>query len=118
MNHVHLCVILTLHSQHWRFSGSTALFELDPRQLLLFVQSFGIPVASMSRLLLYLDAAAESNPAGLIQMVQTMADASYISRLIHVQRMRGAEGGDKFYRLLTEGGSIPGQSTLHLEHEK
>ena len=87
-------------------------FELDPRQLLLFVQSFGIPVNSMSCLLVYLDAAAEADPATLIQTVQTMADPVYISQLIHIQRMRGAEAGDKFYSLLTDGGTILGAETV------
>ncbi len=40
----------------------TALRELDSQQLVLFIQSFGIPVASMSKLLGALDSAAERNP--------------------------------------------------------
>ena len=35
----------------------SALHDLEPQQLLLFVQSFGIPVSSMSKLLQYLDQA-------------------------------------------------------------
>ncbi len=40
----------------------TALRELEPQQLVLFIQSFGIPVASMSKLLGVLDAAAARDP--------------------------------------------------------
>ncbi len=40
----------------------TALRELDAQQLVLFIQSFGIPVPSMSKLLGALDAAAERDP--------------------------------------------------------
>ncbi|KAK7113352.1 integrator complex subunit 1-like isoform X2 [Littorina saxatilis] len=84
-----------------------ALFELDPRQLLLFVQSFGIPVNSMSYLLAYLDRVSESDPGHLSEMCQTMADPTYISRMINVQRLRGAMAGEKFYSLLTGGASMP-----------
>ncbi|XP_076458972.1 integrator complex subunit 1-like isoform X2 [Babylonia areolata] len=94
-----------------------ALSELDPRQMLLFVQSFGIPVSSMSHLLLYLDAATESDPVTLMQIVQAMNDPSYISRLIHIQRMRGAQGGDKFYGLVTEGGTMPANTSEETKME-
>ena len=38
---------------------------MEPGQLLLFVQSFGIPVQSMSRLLQCLDTAVEDDPEGM-----------------------------------------------------
>lgn len=43
----------------------TALQDLEPQQLLLFVQSFGIPVSSMSKLLQYLDQAVSHDPQSL-----------------------------------------------------
>ncbi|KAG7262275.1 hypothetical protein CRUP_024973 [Coryphaenoides rupestris] len=46
-----------------------ALHDLEPQQLLLFVQSFGIPVASMSKLLQYLDQAVAHDPHTLEQNI-------------------------------------------------
>ena len=43
----------------------TALQDLEPSQLLLFVQSFGIPVYSMSKLLQCLDNAVTMDPDAL-----------------------------------------------------
>lgn len=48
---------------------STALQDLEPQQLLLFVQSFGIPVSSMSKLLQYLDQAVSHDPQTLEQNI-------------------------------------------------
>ncbi|XP_025095936.1 integrator complex subunit 1-like isoform X2 [Pomacea canaliculata] len=83
---------------------TAALQELDPRQLILFVQSFGIPVSSMSCLLKCLDNTAESDPNALHHVV---TDPAYIAKLIHIQHLRGVTTGEKFYSLLTEGGTIP-----------
>lgn len=47
----------------------TALQDLEPQQLLLFVQSFGIPVSSMSKLLQYLDQAVSHDPQTLEQNI-------------------------------------------------
>lgn len=46
-----------------------ALQDLEPQQLLLFVQSFGIPVSSMSKLLQYLDQAVTHDPQTLEQNI-------------------------------------------------
>lgn len=43
----------------------SALQDLEPQQLLLFVQSFGIPVSSMSKLLQYLDQAVSHDQSSL-----------------------------------------------------
>jgi hypothetical protein len=40
-----------------------ALSDLEPQKLVLFIQSFGIPVASMSKLLLKLDRIVQVNAA-------------------------------------------------------
>ncbi|XP_065826439.1 integrator complex subunit 1-like [Oscarella lobularis] len=73
---------------------------LDSSQLdeaVIFVQSFGIPVQSMSFLLQKLDDAATSNRDALELAVNDNSDSPiYLSRLVDVERMRGAKGGDQF----------------------
>ena len=64
------------------------------QELLLFVQSFGIPVYSMSKLLQCLDNAVTMDPDALEQSV---IDKAYMAQLIEVQHLRGAGGGEKFY---------------------
>ncbi|XP_048256851.1 integrator complex subunit 1-like [Haliotis rufescens] len=78
---------------------NSALQELEPAQLLLFVQSFGIPVASMSKLLTCLDNAVGLDPTGLEQAV---LDKVYMAQLIEIQHKRGAKGGEKFNLMLTQ----------------
>ncbi|XP_073504214.1 integrator complex subunit 1 isoform X1 [Phyllobates terribilis] len=79
-----------------------ALQDLEPQQLLLFVQSFGIPVSSMSKLLQYLDQAVSHEPQALEQNIM---DKNYMAHLVEVQHERGATGGQTFHSLLTA--SIP-----------
>ncbi|KAM8962294.1 integrator complex subunit 1 isoform 2-T2 [Pelodytes ibericus] len=79
-----------------------ALQDLEPQQLLLFVQSFGIPVSSMSKLLQYLDQAVSHEPQTLEQNIM---DKNYMAHLVEVQHERGATGGQTFHSLLTA--SIP-----------
>lgn len=79
-----------------------ALQDIEPAQLLLFVQSFGIPVASMSRLFTCLDKAVGAD-AGLIE--DAVEDKAYMAQLIEIQHLRGVVGGDIFYKLLTK--SLP-----------
>ncbi|XP_062303542.1 integrator complex subunit 1 isoform X1 [Osmerus eperlanus] len=79
-----------------------ALQDLEPQQLLLFVQSFGIPVSSMSKLLQYLDQAVSHDPQTLEQNIM---DKTYMAQLVEVQRERGATGGHTFHTLLSS--SIP-----------
>lgn len=76
-----------------------ALRDLDPNQLVLFIQSFGIPVQSMSKLLACLDEAVEYDEEAVVQAV---VDKAYMSQLVEVQHQRGAVGGERFYRLLGE----------------
>ncbi|XP_045849161.1 integrator complex subunit 1 isoform X1 [Meles meles] len=75
-----------------------ALQDLEPQQLLLFVQSFGIPVSSMSKLLRYLDQAVAHDPQTLEQNIM---DKNYMAHLVEVQHERGASGGQTFHSLLT-----------------
>uniref|UniRef100_K9IQL1 Uncharacterized protein n=1 Tax=Desmodus rotundus TaxID=9430 RepID=K9IQL1_DESRO len=75
-----------------------ALQDLEPQQLLLFVQSFGIPVSSMSKLLQCLDQAVAHDPQTLEQNIM---DKNYMAHLVEVQHERGASGGQTFHSLLT-----------------
>ncbi|XP_029802983.1 integrator complex subunit 1 isoform X2 [Suricata suricatta] len=75
-----------------------ALQDLEPQQLLLFVQSFGIPVSSMSKLLRHLDQAVAHDPQTLEQNIM---DKNYMAHLVEVQHERGASGGQTFHSLLT-----------------
>ncbi|MBN3285694.1 INT1 protein, partial [Polyodon spathula] len=75
-----------------------ALQDLEPQQLLLFVQSFGIPVSSMSKLLQYLDQAVSHDPQTLEQNIM---DKNYMAHLVEVQHERGATGGRTFHTLLS-----------------
>lgn len=76
-----------------------ALQDIEPSQLLLFVQSFGIPVKSMSQLLVSLDHVVTSDPTILDQAVE---DKSYMAQLIDIQHMRGAKGGERFRKMLSD----------------
>ncbi|KAJ8037540.1 Integrator complex subunit 1 [Holothuria leucospilota] len=84
-----------------------ALQDLEPAQLVLFVQSFGIPVQSVSKLLAHLDAAVDQMPSALEQAV---ASKAYMARLVEVQQMRGATGGSRFKKLL-----LPDQPPTELD---
>ncbi|XP_062945726.1 integrator complex subunit 1 isoform X1 [Cynocephalus volans] len=82
-----------------------ALQDLEPQQLLLFVQSFGIPVSSMSKLLQYLDQAVAHDPQTLEQNImdksKSQGPPDYMAHLVEVQHERGASGGQTFHSLLT-----------------
>uniref|UniRef100_A0A7N5ZTP9 Integrator complex subunit 1 n=1 Tax=Anabas testudineus TaxID=64144 RepID=A0A7N5ZTP9_ANATE len=89
-----------------------ALQDLEPQQLLLFVQSFGIPVSSMSKLLQYLDQAVSHDPQTLEQNIM---DKHYMAHLVEVQHERGATGGHTFHALLSS--SLPPQRvTMEMAH--
>uniref|UniRef100_A0A3Q3GD68 Integrator complex subunit 1 n=1 Tax=Labrus bergylta TaxID=56723 RepID=A0A3Q3GD68_9LABR len=79
-----------------------ALHDLESEQLLLFVQSFGIPVSSMSKLLQYLDQAVSHEPQTLEDCIM---DKHYMAHLVEVQHERGATGGHTFHSLLSS--SLP-----------
>ena len=71
----------------------SALHELEPDQLVLFIQSFGIPVASMTKLLNALDKIVVSEFEGVNKAVM---DKTYMGQLVKVQHERGAIGGQIF----------------------
>lgn len=67
-----------------------ALLDLTPDQIVLFVQNFGTPVNSMSKLLALLDRA-------VIEQFETVKLAilnkAYLAQLIEIQQARGAKNG-------------------------
>ncbi|KAK3607441.1 hypothetical protein CHS0354_035142 [Potamilus streckersoni] len=89
-----------------------ALEDLEPAQLLLFVQSFGIPVPSMSKLLQCLDNSVTLDPTALKEAV---VDKAYMAQLIEVQHRRGAQGGNKFYQLLSDS---PSSQDITVEEDR
>lgn len=74
-----------------------ALKDLEPQQLVLFIQSFGIPVPSMSKLLHTLDAGVQIDPDSVGEAV---LDKTYMAQLVEVQHRRGATGGLVFVQVL------------------
>ncbi|CAG7822634.1 unnamed protein product [Allacma fusca] len=81
---------------------SSALQDLEADQLMLFVQSFGVPTQSMTALLYCLDKAVDENPDKVSRAIQ---DAQYMNTLVELQWKRGAIGGEKFSALLKK---VPG----------
>ncbi|XP_014664125.1 PREDICTED: integrator complex subunit 1-like [Priapulus caudatus] len=77
-----------------------ALRDLEPSQLVLFVQSFGIPVTSMDALLSALDRCARDDAA---HVADAVADHAYMAQLVEVQWLRGASTGHAFHRWLQDG---------------
>ena len=75
----------------------SALHKLEPQQLVLFIQSFGIPVASMTKLLHALDRAVGIDFQGVTDAVM---DKTYMGQLVSVQHERGARGGLVFAKSL------------------
>lgn len=74
-----------------------AVYKLEPPQLVLFIQSFGIPVISISKLLQTLDKATMTD---LKLVVDSVLDKNYMIQLVEVQQKRGAIGGETFVRAL------------------
>lgn len=76
---------------------NAAIEKLEASQLVLFIQSFGIPVVSISKLLQTLDKATVGDPK---LVVDSVLDKSYMIQLVEVQNRRGAIGGETFVRAL------------------
>ncbi|XP_067629113.1 integrator complex subunit 1 isoform X2 [Eurosta solidaginis] len=67
-----------------------ALLDLTPDQIVLFVQNFGTPVTSMSKLLALLDHAVNEE----IDLVKSaILNKAYLAQLIEIQQKRGAKNG-------------------------
>ena len=87
-----------------------ALEELDPQQLVLFIQSFGIPVSAMTRLLHILDATVQVDPTSVSEVV---LDKIYMAQLVKILHKRGASGGLIFMQILDlQEPNLPEESPL------
>eukprot|EP00794_Sanderia_malayensis_P009153 gene9152-10125_t len=75
----------------------TALQGLSPGQLVMFMQTFGLPVASISKLLHCLDKAVVEDP---VELSQAVVDRDYLYQLVEVRWARGATGGEKLCEFL------------------
>lgn len=74
-----------------------ALKDSDLPQLLLFIQSFGIPVSSMEKILQALDKACD---ADIDSVRNQVSDAHFLHQIVEVQFMRGVKAGKKFAKAL------------------
>ncbi|EEZ98703.1 integrator complex subunit 1 [Tribolium castaneum] len=74
-----------------------AIEKLEPPKLVLFIQSFGIPTNSISKLLSTLDKATLLDPK---LVVDSVLDKTYMIQLVEVQNKRGAVGGDTFVKAI------------------
>lgn len=76
---------------------NAAMKDLDSTQLVLFIQSFGLPVKSMERLLASLDESCDEDEKTVRDAIP---DEKFMKHLIQVQWMRGAQTGYKFASML------------------
>lgn len=76
---------------------NAAIEKLEAAQLVLFIQSFGIPVASMSKLLQTLDKVTLIDSK---LVVDSVLDKNYMIQLVEVQNRRGAVCGQTFVKAL------------------
>lgn len=67
-----------------------ALQDLIPEQLILFIQSFGTPKDSMSKLLALLDSAVVQDADKINEAIMNRA---YLTQFIEIQQLRGAKNG-------------------------
>ncbi|XP_063908867.1 integrator complex subunit 1 isoform X2 [Zophobas morio] len=74
-----------------------AIEKLEPPKLVLFIQSFGIPTSSISKLLNTLDKATLLDPK---LVVDSVLDKTYMIQLVEVQNKRGAVGGETFVKAI------------------
>ncbi|XP_060529675.1 integrator complex subunit 1 [Cylas formicarius] len=82
-----------------------AIEKLEPPKLVLFIQSFGIPTNSISKLLNTLDKATILDQK---LVVDSVLDKTYMIQLVEVQNRRGAVGGDIFVKAIEmQVGGVP-----------
>lgn len=74
-----------------------AIEKLEPPKLVLFIQSFGIPTGSISKLLNTLDKATILDQK---LVVDSVLDKTYMIQLVEVQNKRGALGGEIFVKAI------------------
>lgn len=65
--------------------------DLEPSQLVLFIQSFGIPVASMTKLLCALDVAVNTNEEAVAAAVLDKSHKTYMAQLVEVSILQMQE---------------------------
>lgn len=80
-----------------------ALVDLTPDQIVLFVQNFGTPVTSMSKLLALLDRAVIEQ---FDTVKSTILNTEYLAQLIEIQQSRGAKNGHIAVQALELHGQI------------
>lgn len=89
-----------------------ALQDLTPEQLILFIQSFGTPRDSMSKLLALLDAAVVQDTEKISEAIMNIA---YLTQFIEIQQLRGAKNGHiamKYLRSLENRDEITRESKV------
>lgn len=91
-----------------------AVEKLEAPQLVLFIQSFGIPVVSISKLLKVLDRVTVTNPNLVIDSV---LDKNYMIQLVDVQNRRGALGGKIFVKALEMQTPQLYEEDMHVDFE-
>ncbi|XP_030761585.1 integrator complex subunit 1 isoform X2 [Sitophilus oryzae] len=74
-----------------------AIEKLEAPKLVLFIQSFGIPTSSISKLLNTLDKATILDQK---LVMESVLDKTYMIQLVEVQNKRGAVGGDIFVKAI------------------
>lgn len=82
-----------------------ALQDLTSEQIILFIQSFGTPINSMSKLLALLDQAIVDDVNSVNEAVINYHQTSYLLQFIEIQQMRGARNGHiamKYLRSMEE----------------
>ncbi|XP_015789490.1 integrator complex subunit 1 [Tetranychus urticae] len=89
-----------------------ALKDLEIPALVLFIQSFGIPVSSMERMLQALDYACEVDPESVKNVIQ---DVNFVQQIIEVQWMRGAKSGQKLAALIGFEPKSHEENSKHLD---
>lgn len=81
-----------------------ALVDLTPDQIVLFVQNFGTPITSMSKLLALLDRAVIEQ---FDTVKSTILNTAYLAQLIEIQQSRGAKNGHIAVQALELHGQAP-----------
>jgi hypothetical protein len=110
-----------------------ALKDLESAQLVLFIQTFGLPTTSMEKLLALLDDCCEDDEE---TVRASIPDERFMKHLIEVQWMRGVKTGHKFASMLgvhdsshaslqasssrgiSASSSSSIKNTIHLKNEK
>lgn len=78
--------------------ASAACCDLDIEQMIMFIQSFGVPYITMDSLLSSLDKACSSSPSILRSVIKD--NTSYLIRVVEGQWKRGCCNGTDFHALL------------------